>query len=155
MGDPVCYFPRTTMRLMTGNECIEFVEGLSPEHLAETEHRLNPAMCDGEPGWLAEGLQRGHYRVTTVKNHGRPLYRYIWHVNDQNYLHVNGSLYVGEPGQNDDWLWMLGADMIARAQKCRGMSFESQRRGHLIQGLRAGFKVAGVRMVKTLEHAPV
>jgi hypothetical protein len=142
------------MKIMTANDCIEFVDGLSPEDVVETEHRLSPAMCDGEPGWLQDGLARGQYKVTTTHDNGRPLYRYVWHVNDQNCLHVNASLFIGQPGQNDDWLWMIGAELIARAQKCRGISFESKRRGHLIQGLRAGCKVAGVRMIKTLEHAP-
>jgi hypothetical protein len=142
------------MRLMTPTECIEFVEGLSPSELAETEHRLQPAMCDGDPGWLAEGLARGFYHATETHLNGRKLYRYIWHVNDQNNLHVNGSLFLGAPGKGDDWLWMIGAEMLARANKCRGIEFESQRRGHLVQGLRASFKVSGVRMIKTLENAP-
>jgi hypothetical protein len=152
--DPGCFFPMKKMKLMTGDDCIEFVDGLSPGELAETEHRLNPAMCEGEPGWLAEGLMRGHYKVTTTHDNGRPLYRYVWHVNDQNFLHVNASLFIGKPGENDDWLWMIGAELIARQQKCRAISFESQRRGHLVQAQRAGFKVAGVRMIKTLEDAP-
>lgn len=143
------------MRLMTPNDCLEFVEGLSPEELIETEHRLERPLCDGEPGWLEERLASGRCRATTVTNNGRPLYRYVWHVTDQAYLHVNASLFVGEPGQNDDWAWMIGAELIARAQKCRGISFETQRRGHLIQGQRAGFCVAGIRMIKTLDHAPV
>ena len=144
------------MKLMTGNDCIEFVHGLTPDELADTEHRLAPAMTDGtEPGWLIEGLVRGHYFVTKVTNKGKPLYRYVWYVSDRNYLHVSGSLFVGEPGENDDWIWMMGCELIARQQKCRGISFESQRRGHLVQGLRAGFKATGVRMVKILEHAPL
>lgn len=144
------------MKLMTPNDCIELVAGLSPADLAVTEHRLNPVMCDAPlSGWLREGLERGHYKITTANHNGKPLYRYVWHVNDQNYLHVNASLFVGQPGENDDWLWMIGTEMIARANKCRGISFESQRRGHLVQGLRAGFKVTGVRMTKTIEHAPV
>lgn len=146
------------MKLMTSNDCLEFVEGLSPDELAVTQHRLNATMSEGDPGdpnWLHDGLARGHYKVTTSHDNGRPVYRYVWHVNDQNYLHVNASLFVGQPGENDDWLWMIGAELIARQNKCRGITFESQRRGHLVQGQRAGFKVAGVLMVKTLEHAPV
>lgn len=143
-------------KLMTADACIDFVDGLSSDQVIETEHRLNPAMCDRpEAGWLARGLALGHYKLTTAHNHGRPVYRYVWHVTDQNYLHINGSLFVGQPGENDDWLWMIGTELIARQQKCRGISFESQRRGHLVQGQRAGFKVAGVRMIKTLEDAPV
>ncbi|HEX3626694.1 MAG TPA: hypothetical protein VH280_14875 [Verrucomicrobiae bacterium] len=142
---------------MTSNDCIEFVDGLAPEELASTEHRLNQIMSEGDPGdpgWLSEGLARGHYKITTSHNAGKPVYRYAWHVSDQNYLHVNASLFVGQPGENDDWLWMIGAELIARQNKCRGICFESQRRGHLVQGQRAGFKVAGVRMIKTLENVP-
>jgi hypothetical protein len=142
------------MRLMTPTECLDFVDGLARDELAETEHRLQPAMCDGEPGWLTGGFARGCYSITTTHLSGRQLYRYIWHVNDQGLLHVNASLYVGEPGQGDEWLWMIGAEMIARSQKCKGIVFESQRRSHLTQALRAGFKVSGVRMIKTLNHVP-
>lgn len=139
---------------MTATECIEFVNGLAPDELARTEHALNPAMCDGEPGWLVEGHKRGFYKITTTQLGGWPAYRYVWHVTDQGFLHINASLFVGQPGQNDDWLWMIGAEMIARSQKCKGISFESQRKGHLVQAQRAGFKTAGVRMTKTLDHVP-
>lgn len=141
-------------KLMAGEECIEFLEGLNSIQVTETEHRINPAMCDGEPGWLHEGLRLGHYKITTSTSNGKPMYRYVWHLNDQNFLHVNASLYVGDPGENDDWLWMIGAELLARRNKARGISFETQRRGHLVQGLRAGFRAAGIRMTKTLEHAP-
>lgn len=142
------------MKLMTGTDCLEFVEGIDPRELAETEHRIDPAMTDGEPGWLTDGLNRGFYKITTTKLDSWPLYRYVWHVNDQGFLHINASLFVGQPGQNDDWLWMIGAEMIARSQKCKGIAFESQRKGHLVQAQRAGFKTAGVRMIKTLENVP-
>ena len=143
------------MKLMTDNDCLEFIEGVSPEDLAETEHKLNAATSSPEPGWLAEGLRRGYHRITSMSNKGQPLYRYVWHVNDQNLLYVNGSQFIGQPGQNDDWLWMMGVEMLARANKCRGILFRSQRLGHLVQGKNAGFKVTGVEMIKTLEHAPV
>lgn len=140
---------------MTPTECIDFVDGLDPEDLARTEHALNPAVTDGEPGWLVDGFKRGFYRITTTQLGGWPLYRYVWHVTDQNALYINASLFVGQPGQNDSWLWMIGAEMIARAMKCAGgIIFDSQRKGHLIQAQRAGFKVAGVRMIKTFDNAP-
>ena len=109
--DPGCFFPMKKMKLMTGDDCIEFVDGLSPGELAETEHRLNPAMCEGEPGWLAEGLMRGHYKVTTTHDNGRPLYRYVWHVNDQNFLHVNADRLAAGDDTGDTTLRMRKAEI--------------------------------------------
>lgn len=152
------------MKVMTPTDCLDFVEGLSADDATWTEHRLARAMTDGEPGWLTDGLARGVYHVTTTHLNGHQLYRYVWHRNDQGRLHVNASLYVGDPGlvqamnaagkAGNDWLWIIGAEFIARQQNCCGIVFESQRRGHLEQAMRAGFKTAGVRMIKDLDNVP-
>jgi hypothetical protein len=143
------------MKLMNHLQCLEWIDGATPAEITQTEAILNRVLCDEiVEGWLDRGLISGHYKITTVKNQGRPLYRYVWHVNDQGFLYVNGSLFVGQPGENDDWLWMIGAEAIARVNNCKGIRFESKRRGHLEQGLRAGFKATGVGMEKILEHVP-
>lgn len=142
------------MKVMTEKQMLEFVtEQVTEAEIALCESKLAAAVRDQDADhWLSRGLKSGFYQTTATHFNGRQLYRYFWHKNDQDRLVVNASVYLGEPGAGDDWLWMIGAEMIARSVKARGIVFQSCRRGHLEQGLRAGFKVLGVEMEKNFSE---
>ncbi|MDE2100733.1 MAG: hypothetical protein KGL39_26040 [Patescibacteria group bacterium] len=142
------------MKVMTENQMLEFVaEHVTDEEIARCEARLAAAVRDEDADhWLSRGLKAGFYKTTATHLNGRKLYRYFWHKNDQDRLVINASVYLGEPGAGDDWLWMMGAEMIGRQVKAKGIVFQSCRRGHLEQGLRFGFKVLGVEMEKNFSE---
>ncbi|MDE3067790.1 MAG: hypothetical protein KGJ60_09590 [Verrucomicrobiota bacterium] len=154
MADPQSISWKIPRKLMSLAQLLEFLPAESPEQLAESDQILARSM-EGEDGaWIQRGVDQGWYRVTETHSDGRPRYRYVWHISDQNFLVVNASMFIGQPGDNDDWLWMIGAELIARENRCRGIEFMTKRRGHVIQAQRAGFKVTGLTLQKTMEHCP-
>lgn len=137
------------MKILSGNELIE-LSAVDESTIAEAQRKLLPVVgdiCDHE--WLIEGLKRGFYRALEVKKDGVAQYRYFYHLNDQNFLNINASVFVGT-GSFDSWLWCIGADLIARKEKARGIICCTNRRGHIEQCQRAGFKILGVLMMKEI-----
>lgn len=118
--------------------------------IAEAQKKLLPVVgdiCDAE--WLAAGVRQGIYRAVEVRKNGVAQYRYFYHINDQKFLNVNASVFVGtEP---DQYIWNLGADMIARMENARGIIFCTNRRGHIEKCERFGYKILGVLMSKEIE----
>lgn len=118
----------------------------------DAQARLAPVVGDiCQRDWLRYGMREGFYQAREIRRDGVAQYRYFFHVNDQNYLNVNASVFVGQ-GKPDPWLWLMGADIIAREKKCRGIVAMSNRRGHVEQCRRAGFKILGVAMERTFEN---
>jgi hypothetical protein len=118
--------------------------------IADAEKKLLPVVGDiCEYEWLTNGVQRGFYKAVEVRKNGVAQYRYFYHLNDQNFVNVNASIFVGN-GASDKWLWGLGADMIARLENARGIICCTNRLGHIEQARRAGYKILGVLMCKEI-----
>lgn len=139
------------MKIMTVGEMLS-LSVPDESSLTVAQERLRPITADGSGlDWIADGLRAGSLKVREAQVNGKPRYVYFWSLTKDNFLEVNASVFVGEDGQNDKWLWCLGAEMIARELNCRGIILTTARRGHVEQCLRGGYSVVGLRMSKVME----
>jgi hypothetical protein len=123
--------------------------------ISRAEKKLAPAghgIYDAE--WISTGLAKGFYRAREIQRDGKPVYVAFYHVDDQNFLVPNGGAFVGD-GEPDSWLWKIGLEKLARELKCRGVTFQTRRRGLVEQATRDGYKIEGVVLSKILENEKV
>lgn len=138
------------MKILNPDELIEL--GTFDESLiSDSQERLRPIVGEiVEWDWLAKGVAAGNYKAIEVRKNGVAQYRYFYHLNDQKFLTVNASVFVG-PGRPDSWLWLLGADMIGKMERARGIICTTNRRGHVEQCERVGFEILGVRLFRKID----
>ena len=125
------------------------------ETISLAEKRLLPIgneICDED--WISTGLAKGFYKAREIQRDGKPLYVAFYHVDDQNFLVANGGAFVGDE-KPDTWLWTLGLEMLARELKCRGVRFQTRRRGLVEQAVKRGYEIEGVVVSKDIKKFEV
>lgn len=126
------------------------IAAVDEKDIAAAQEKLFPVVGEiTEWDWLWHGVNSGFYQATEVRRNGVAQYRYFWHLNDQRFLNVNASVFVG--AVSDRHLWVLGAHMIAANEKARGIICTTNRRGHVEECERMGFKILGVRLFKEID----
>jgi hypothetical protein len=113
-----------------------------------TEASMTAAMHRLEP--VAGIVDWKSFESRELKRDGKPEYVLFFFVDTHGFLFVAGSAFVGD-GKPDPWLWCIGADMIAKEFRARGLKCETKRRGHVEQCLRVGWKISGVALEKNFE----
>lgn len=137
-------------RLMTDAECLEYVPADSPD-VVKDEGDLQGVIPGLPPNYYLDGVTQGWCRITTILNRGVPAYRIYWQLRcGGEHFHVFASLFVGLPGTEDTDVWANGAEKIARNLCCKKITFETKRKGHIVQAMSWGATVTGVIMEKTL-----
>jgi hypothetical protein len=137
--------------VLTADEMVQIVAVTDPNAIYDAEDRLRPVVGEiVEWHWLWTGVSKGIYKAVEVQRGGVAQYRYFYHINDQGFLNVNASVFVG-PGRPDAWLWLLGADLIAGQERARGIICTTNRKGHIEECQRVGFKILGVRLFREID----
>lgn len=138
------------MKVTSDDELISLC-AVPESEIEDAEERLSEVVGDTvDTHWLYNGVRRGFYKAVSLTVNGKAAYRYFYHVNDQGYLNINASVFVGEEKPNC-WTWYLGANLIAKSEKVRGIVCTTARKGHIEQCRRVGFKVLGVQMMKEFD----
>lgn len=119
--------------------------------LTSAQQRLFPVI-----GTVAEmifkSVREGKIKSSECRHDGKTEYVFFYSKNEQGFLYVHASAFVGG-GNPDPWLWCLGADLLARQERARGIMCSTARRGHVEQCVRTGYKVTGVELTKIYENA--
>lgn len=138
------------MKLLTDGEIFE-IASVDDANITTAQEKLRPVVENlVEWDWLWRGVKNGFYKAAELRKNGEAIYRYFYHLNDQNFLNVNASLFVGN-GKGEPMLWYLGVNMIGRCEKARGIVCTTNRRGHIEQCERVGFKIVGVQLWKEFD----
>jgi hypothetical protein len=140
---------RTTVKKLSDEQILQIVAG-SDKAIAESQDRLAPVaggLCD--PDWLVSGVKAGNYSMRELEIGGIPMYRYFFHLNDQNLLDLNAVLFIGS-GSGNFAFCVTGAEIIARQFCAKGIIFQTRRFGLLEQGKKWGYQIEGVIMSKKL-----
>jgi len=114
---------------------------LAQKRLAPTGNRFYDA------DWLSSGLAKKFYRARELQRNGKPLYVAFYHIDDQNFLSANAGAFVGD-GKADPHFWAKGLEMLALEEKCRGVRFQTARRGLVEKALADGYEIEGVMVVR-------
>jgi len=141
------------VKLLTGDEMVELA-AVDDAGLTVAQEKLLPVtgeICEWD--WLWKGVKAGFYKAVEIRRNGEAVYRYFYHINDQGNLNINASVFVATK-KPDCWLWYLGANLIAKQERARGILCVTNRRGHIEQCERVGFKILGVQMFKEFELEP-
>lgn len=133
------------------DEAIIKIVVASEKAIADSQERLAPVVggivdCD----WLEVGVKAGFYKMREVHLDGVPMYRYFFHLDDQKFVHINASLFIGPTGTGNPALWGVGADRIAQEFFAKGIVCCTNRLGHIRQAEGWGYKILGVLMAKEL-----
>jgi hypothetical protein len=137
------------VKLLTGDEMISLAS-VDEKDIADSQQKMLPVTGEiTEWDWLWNGVKAGFYKAVEVRRAGQAQYRYFYHLNDQHFLNVNASVFVGT--KPDKWLWILGADLIAASERARGIICTTNRRGQIEACERIGYKILGVRLFKEID----
>jgi hypothetical protein len=136
-------------RELTADEAVSFLPA-TDEQMAADELDLQNVIPGLPEKYFHVGKQQGWCRVSNIIIRDQVQYRLYWQMRALGeHLHVMASLFVGT-GANQPDVWAAGAEALARSMNAKKITFETRRKGHIIQAQSWGAVVTGVTMEKVL-----